>query len=375
VDSPYILTVMNKPTNTLKTLKVRVKDKHKAILNRMAFESNQVWNAANAETSEWCYIPIPEVGYMRNNISAFDLQKQLKGIKKERGFIIPAVTVQEIIAVHAKARKQFKKDKLKWRTSGGARRSLGFVPFKSGAAKYINGQIRFAGFFFNIWDSYGLSEFSFRSGSFSEDSRGRWYFNVVVEVARRKSTGMGEVGIDLGLKTTATCSDGTTLARKSFYRNSESKLGKAQRANKKMRVKSIHAKIKNQRNDAIHKFTTELVENNGLIVVGNVSSSSLAKTKMAKSVLDAGWHMLKTQLDYKSKGMLVEFVEINEKYTTQMCSSCGEISVNSPKGRADLGIREWSCAECGTVHDRDINAAKNILRLGHQTLAVGISVL
>ena len=82
---------------------------------------------------------------------------------------------------------------------------------------------------------------------------------------------------------------------------------------KKKQVKSIHAKIKNQRNDVMHKFSTELVRNNGLIVIGNVSSSALAKTKMAKSVLDAGWHMLKTQLDYKSKGMLVEFVEVDEK--------------------------------------------------------------
>ncbi len=170
------------------------------------------------------------------------------------------------------------------------------MPFKSEAAKYVNGQVRFAGFFFNVWDSYGLSEYSFRSGNFSEDSRGRWYFNIVVEVAKVVSTGTGEVGIDLGLKQTATCSDGTVLARKAFYRNLESKLGKAQRANKKKQVKSIHAKIKNQRKDAMHKFTTELVRNNGLIVVGNVSSAAWAKTKMAKSVLDAGWHMLKTQL-------------------------------------------------------------------------------
>ena len=68
-----------------------------------------------------------------------------------------------------------------------------------------------------------------------------------------------------------------------------------------------------------------------IFYIFHVSSSALAKTKMAKSVLDAGWHMLKTQLDYKSKGMLVEFVEVNEKYTTQMCSCCGEISANSPK--------------------------------------------
>ena len=351
----------------LKTLKVRVRDKHKSLLNRMAFETNQVWNAANEETNNWSYFPIPEVGFVRNNISAFDLQKQLKSIKNERDFIIHSTTIQEIIAVHAKARKQFKKDKLKWRTSGGSRRSLGYIPFKKGAAVFINGQVRFAGFFFKIWDSYGLSQFDFRAGSFSEDSRGRWYFNIVVKVPVQKTISNKEIGIDLGLKTTVTCSDGTSLKRKQFYRNLESKLGMAQRAKKKKQIKNIHAKIKNQRHDSNHKFTTSIVKNNGFIVVGGVSSSALAKTKMAKSVLDAGWYMLKVQLNYKSKGMLVEYKEVNEKNTTQTCSCCYEIPSNSPKGRIGLGIREWTCALCGAVHDRDVNAAKNILRLGHQT--------
>jgi IS605 OrfB family transposase len=223
-----------------------------------------------------------------------------------------------------------------------------------------------------VWDTYGLSGFEFRSGSFSEDARGRWYLNIVVQVDSQSSEGTGQIGVDLGLKTTATCSDGTRLERGDFYRNAESKLGVAQRAKKKKQVKNIHAKIKNKRADALHKFSQKLVEENSLIVVGNVSSSGLAKTNMAKSVLDAGWYMLKTQLDYKSKAMQVVFEEVNEKYTTQSCSCCGLISDSSPKGRAGLGIREWTCAECGAEHDRDINAAKNILRLGHQTLAVGI---
>jgi transposase len=114
------------------------------------------------------------------------------------------------------------------------------------------------------------------------------------------------------------------------------------------------------------------VRENAFIVVGNVSSSGLAKTKMAKSVLDAGWFMLKTQLDYKSTAMQAEFVEVNEKYTTQFCSRCGSLSSSSPKGRAGLGIREWTCSECGAHHDRDVNAAMNILALGHQRLAGGI---
>ncbi len=359
----------------LKTLKVRVKDKHKPILERMAFEVNQVWNAANEVTSLYSYVPVPEMGWLKTHFSAFDLQKDLKTIKAERGFVLHSTTVQEVIAVHHKARRQFKTDQLRWRVSGGARRSLGWIPFKSGAAKWKSGQIYFAGHYFKVWDSYGLSQFAFRSGSFSQDARSRWYFNIVVEVAKTASPTAGEVGIDLGLKDTATCSNGLKLESKQFYRELESKLGIAQRARKKNRVKAIHAQIKNRRLNHLHQFTTRLVKENALIVVGNVSSKALAKTQMAKSVLDAAWHLLKTQLDYKSKAMQAVFLEVNESYTTQACSCCGSLSSNSPKGRAGLRIREWACPECGAVHDRDVNAAKNILALGHERLAAGIPVL
>jgi IS605 OrfB family transposase len=283
--------------------------------------------------------------------------------------------VQEVIAAHHKARKQFKTDKLRWRISGGPRRSLGWIPFKKGAAKWKSGQVYFAGHFFKVWDSYGLSAFAFRSGSFSQDSRGRWYFNIAVKAPVKPTLATEQIGIDLGLKDIATCSNGLKLKNKQIYRHLEEKLGKVQRANEKSRVRAMHAKIKHRRLDAIHKFTTRLVRENAFIVVGNVSSSSLAKTKMAKSVLDAGWFMPKTQLDYKSKAMQAEFIEVNETYTTQACSCCGAISSSSPKGRAGLGIRKWTCAACGAHHDRDVNAAMNILALGHQRLAGGIPVL
>ena len=370
------MTAMKAQTNTiLKTLKVRVKNKHSAVLRQWAFECNQVWNEANAITAEYSYIAVPEVGYLRNNFTAFDLQKSLKGLKGERGFSLHSQTVQEVIAVHAKARKQFKKDKLRWRVSGGSRRSLGWIPFKSGAAVWKNGQVRYNGHFFKVWDSYGLSQYAFRSGSFTEDSRGRWYFNVVVQVQATEVSGKGAVGIDLGLKETATCSNGLKLESKQFYRKAEKQLGMAQRAKQKKRVKAIHAKVKNRRADTIHKFTTQLVREHSFIVVGNVSSSGLAKTKMAKSVVDAGWFMLKTELDYKSKAMQGVFLEVNEAYSTQACSCCGSVSVNSPKGRAGLGIREWTCPDCGALHDRDVNAARNILAAGHCRLAGGISRL
>jgi len=357
----------------IKTLKVRIKDKHADVLNRMAFDCNQVWNAANALSAEFSWVPVPEVGYMNMQTSGFDLMKELKGIRKERNMIIGAGTAQEVIAVHAKTRKQFKKDKLKWRVSGGSRRSLGWVPFKSGAARWKNGQIYFAGHYFKVWDSYGLSRYDFRSGSFSQDARGRWYFNIVVHVeVEERTAGNGQIGIDLGLKTTATCSNGDTLERGNFYRNMEEKLGKAQRANKKKQVKTIHAKIKNRRADALHKFSNKIVKENSLIVVGNVSASGLAKTKMAKSVLDAGWAMLKDMIDYKSKGMQSVFLEVNEAYSTQTCSSCGCIGDNSPKGLASLNKRSWECSHCGALLDRDVNAALNILAAGHRRLAAGI---
>lgn len=358
-----------------KTLKVRVRDKHTKVLSQWAFECNQVWNNANAITSEYGYIPIPGLGWVNNRISAYDLSKDQAQNSKARGFALHSQTIQEVTETHAKARKQFKKNKLRWRVSGGARKSLGWVPFKKGSAKWINGQVRFNGHFFKVWDSYGLSKFEFRSGSFSEDARGRWYFNVVVEVECQPSKGSTSVGIDLGLKTVATCSNGDTLENARIYRGLEAKLGMAQRARKKRLVKTIHAKIKNIRKDAIHKFTDKLTREHGAIFVGDVSSSKLAKTNMAKSVLDAGWHILKTQLKYKATARSVVFEEVSEKYTTQMCSNCGCISNSSPKGMGALGIREWACSECGAIHNRDVNAAKNIRAAGHSRLAGGIPVL
>lgn len=358
-----------------KTIKVRVKDKHAKVLSQWAFEVNQVWNAANAISADYSWVPIPGVGYMNCSTSEYDLNKELKGIRDERQLTIGAATVQSVIAQHAKSRKQFKKNKLQWRCSSGSKRALGWIPFKTAGVKWVNGRIRFCGEFFGIWDSYDLSKYALVTGSFSEDSRGRWYFNTTVKVEIKPSEGRASVGIDLGLKTAATCSDGVKFERRRITEGFAKELATAQRANKQKRIKAIHAKIKNSRNDAIHKFTTAMVDNYGAIFVGDVSSKKLAKTKMAKSVLDTGWGMLKTQLEYKAIARSVVFGVINEKYTTQTCSCCGEISVNSPKGRAGLGIRAWSCDTCGALHDRDINAAKNILRLGHQSLAVGISAL
>jgi len=349
-----------------KTLKVRVRDKHAPLLQQMARSVNGVWNYLNELSAR----SIRERGRF---LSAFDLHPYTKGANKELG--LHSQTLQEIAREYVTRRKQFKKSRLNWRKSGGVRRSLGWIPINTGAARWKNGQVYHNGHYVKVWDSYGLSQYAFRSGSFNEDARGRWYFNVVVEVEVAVPAGQDKIGIDLGLKDTATCSDGTKLEAGRFYRDLEPKLAAAQRASKKKRVKAIHAKIANRRKDALHKFSRQLVKRAGEIYVGNVKSSSLTQTKMAKSVLDAGWAMLKTMLEYKCDGAGIVFKVVNEAYTTQTCSNCGCLPDSRPRGIAGLGIREWTCSACGVTHDRDINAAKNILAVGHGRPVVGIPVL
>ena len=188
-----------------------------------------------------------------------------------------------------------------------------------------------------------------------------------------KTTATKAIGIDLGLKNIATCSDGTVISNPKFYRQYEQQLGIAQRARNKKRVRALHAKIANCRKDHLCKASRMLVRENALIVVGDLSAKKLVKTKMAKSVLDTGFSALKTMLKYKCENAGVLFEEVNERFTTQMCSCCGEITASSPKGRTDLRIRVWECESCLSSNQRDLNSAKNILALGHQRLEGGIT--
>ena len=205
-----------------------------------------------------------------------------------------------------------------------------------------------------------------------QDNHGHWYACVTVKEFPKTNCGDGQVGIDLGCKDSAVSSNGDVLTTKLTHQYAE-KLAIAQRAKNKKRVRAIHAKIKNTRQDLIHKFTSNLVKANNLIVVGKIKSTSFTSSKLAKSVYDAGWFEIKRQLDYKCANAGCHYIEVNEAYSTQTCSRCGSRQ-DSPKGREGLGIREWIC-ECGVTHDRDINAAKNILAVGLDRLAEGIPSL
>ncbi|WP_419876752.1 RNA-guided endonuclease InsQ/TnpB family protein [Acinetobacter indicus] len=352
----------------MKTLKLRIKNSHTKVLDQLASEVNFVWNYVN----DLCFKHLQR---KQQFFSAYDIAKYTKGASKECS--LHSQTIQAVTEELVTRRKQFKKLKLRWRVSNkkSARRSLGWIPFKKVAIKYADGYVQYGKHQLKLWDSYGLSKYSIKTGSFVEDSRGRWYVCLVVDSPKQnKPTATKAVGIDLGLKDIATCSDGAIISNPKFYHQYEQKLGIAQRARNKKRVRALHAKIANCRKDHLHKASTQLVKDNALIVVGDLSASKLVKTKMAKSVLDTGFSALTTMLKYKCENAGVMFEEVNERFTTQTCSSCGAITASSPKGRADLRIRVWEC-ECGSVNQRDLNSAKNILALGHKRLAVGITLL
>jgi putative transposase len=355
-----------------KTLQLRVKDKHAKFLADLARQVNFVWN--------FCVATQKKHGPQRYSgktkfFSSFDYINLTSGLVKCDDIIIGSHSIHEVcreVATKTKKSKNKRWQIPRFRSSGGSRRSLGWVPFRGRDIKFKNGQIKFGGEFISLWDQYGLGNYELGTGNFSEDSRGRWYFNTTIEVeVVERSNSTASVGIDLGCKDAVTCSDGTKLSGH-WYVDTQEELAKAQRANKKSRVRNIHAKVKNKRKDALHKFTTELVKNNAFIAVGDVSSAWAAKTNVAKSALDAGWGIFRSMIKYKSHRAGVDYMDVSEKYTTQTCSECGSISDSSPKGTAGLGIREWTCPDCGTTHDRDVNAAQNILAAGHCRLAGGI---
>src|SRR5258707_5514142 len=352
-----------------KVLRLRLKDKHAKFLRDLAREVNFVWNYCND-------LQITMFNRERRFLSRYDFAKFTRGATKE-GLHLHSQTVQAIAEEYATRRRQFRKVRLNWRKSTGCRRSLGWIPFKASAIHTAHSQVKFAGQWLSLWDSYGLEAYRIRAGNLCEDARGRWYLNACVAVpvaeATDRARAQRDVGIDLGLKELAATSAGEKLSAPQFYRGFEAKLAIAQRAGNKSRVRAIHAKIANRRKDALHQFSTRLVRGHDTIFVGNVNAAALAKTPHAKSVLDAGWSEFRMMLRYKCDFAGATFAEVNEAFSTQACSAC---SVRSgPKGIAGLGIREWTCGKCGAVHDRDVNAAKNILAAGRRRLAEEIPAL
>jgi putative transposase len=341
------------------TYKFRLRDKHASELARQARAVNFIWNYCNEAQRH--------VLRWDRWLTAYDLMGLTRTTSRELN--IHSQTIQRICLSYIQSRQTNRKPWLRWR----GRKSLGWVPFNTGCIAFDGKYFIFRKVRYETMHLRDLpAGIKIGAGSFNQDSRGRWYLNCPVEVECADSAPNTRVGIDLGLKDFAALSNGGKIAIPQLYRKSEERLAMAQRARKTpKRVRTIHAKIANRRKDFLHKASAGLANEYGLIVVGDVSPSKLAKTTMAKSVLDAGWANFRRMLTYKSIRNGGSTLEVSEAMSTQICSECGSLPLSRPRGIAGLGIREWTCDDCGMVHDRDVNAARNILRCGLAALAEG----
>ncbi|MEV0144075.1 MULTISPECIES: RNA-guided endonuclease TnpB family protein [unclassified Nonomuraea] len=206
-----------------------------------------------------------------------------------------------------------------------------------------------------------------------KDASGRWFVSILVEeTIRPLGPAEKRVGVDAGITALATLSTGETIANPKHERADRRKLARAQRdlarkakgsANRqkaRLKLARIHARITDRRRDFLHKLTTRLVRENQTVVIEDLTVRNMVKNhSLARAVCDASWRQMRAMLEYKTVWYGRELVVIDRWFpSSKMCSTCGTLQEKMP-----LAVRAWHCA-CGALHDRDVNAAINILAAG-----------
>ncbi|MEV0235612.1 RNA-guided endonuclease TnpB family protein [Nonomuraea sp. NPDC050786] len=207
----------------------------------------------------------------------------------------------------------------------------------------------------------------------SRDAAGRWFVSILVEEKISPLPPAGQsVGVDAGITALATLSTGEKIVNPRHERADRKRLAKAQRAlarkekgssnrdRARRRVARVYARIADRRRDHLHKVTTRLVRENQVIAVEDLTVRNMVQNRsLARAISDASWRELRGMLEYKAAWYGRELVAVDRWFpSSRLCSACGVLRDKMP-----LNVREWICA-CGAVHDRDVNAAKNVLAAG-----------
>jgi putative transposase len=227
------------------------------------------------------------------------------------------------------------------------------------------------------WNDVDVTGLDPTSVTISWDTAGRWFVSFAVEVADpsvQEPTGQ-RVGIDVGLTSLTTLSTGEKIAHPKHMDQHERRLKRYQRMMARRRPKpgqessnrykkaklhaaKQHAKVADARRDHLHKLTTELVRKHDLIAIEDLNVSGMVKNRcLSKAISRTGWYEMRRQLEYKTERYGRQVITCDRWYpSSKTCSDCGHLLA-----KLSLGTRHWTCPGCGTLHDRDVNAAKNIL--------------
>jgi putative transposase len=214
---------------------------------------------------------------------------------------------------------------------------------------------------------------------------GQWYVSLRFEDSRDLTLEPAQqsVGLDAGISSLITLSTGEKVANPKHLSRHYKRLRKAQKSlsrkqkgsrnrdKARRKVAKIHQHISNSRKDHLHKLTTRLIRENQTIAVESLAVKNMVRNRrLAQSISDAGWGELVRQLEYKAQWYGRTLVKIDRWFpSSKCCGHCGHVVERLP-----LNVREWDCPNCGTHHDRDINAAKNILAVGHTVQVCGANV-
>ncbi|MFE2046831.1 RNA-guided endonuclease InsQ/TnpB family protein, partial [Streptomyces sp. NPDC059477] len=220
----------------------------------------------------------------------------------------------------------------------------------------------------------------------SQDAAGRWFVSLLCEDPTVKPLPPTDtaVGIDVGLDHLLTLSTGEKVANPRHERRDRVRLARAQRqlarkaagdganrAKARRKVARVHARIADRRRDHLHKLTTRLVRENQTIVIEDLSVRNMVRNAgLARAISDAAWSELRSMLEYKAQWYGREVIAVDRWFpSSKLCSACGSL-----RDRLPLHVRTWTCGGCGTTHDRDVNAANNILAVGLTASVCGAGV-